>query len=352
MNIRIIEVDPVHRSTPSAPKIIIVPQSYQVCRQVVPHKTNLFPLNKFVPAEQSVRTTNSSHQANSLKIEENTSQVSEKVNYPNSTEYQFVEPSLHQEKTEIAECTDYETFKIESKSQEEIIPSNKPVPKKTHACGYCDKKFTTKKSLRIHTRTHTGEKPYKCDHCDYAATTNGNLRKHIKNKHKQSPSTSSNNEEEKFSYYISKPPNKRTSPNSTEHQSGDPCPSEPSLPKEEIENNEITDNEIFKIEAAMKPGNDKVDIPVETTSEKTRRETKKRKYTPVKVDGRKLRHQRKLIPFSCCKAGCDYIGTDENDMRRHKRHKDSQSRKIWYFFLLPQVKYEFRRYNMRSLENR
>ena len=44
---------------------------------------------------------------------------------------------------------------------------------------------------------------------------------------------------------------------------------------------------------------------------------------PVKIDGRRLRYQRKLIPFSCCKPGCDFIGADENDMRHHKRNPDS-----------------------------
>ncbi len=32
--------------------------------------------------------------------------------------------------------------------------------------------------IRVHERTHTGEKPYKCSYCDYRAAQQGNMRIH------------------------------------------------------------------------------------------------------------------------------------------------------------------------------
>lgn len=37
---------------------------------------------------------------------------------------------------------------------------------KPYKCDLCDMSYTVKSTLKIHKRTHTGEKPYKCDVCD------------------------------------------------------------------------------------------------------------------------------------------------------------------------------------------
>ncbi|GMR57524.1 hypothetical protein PMAYCL1PPCAC_27719, partial [Pristionchus mayeri] len=51
-----------------------------------------------------------------------------------------------------------------------------------HKCNECGKTFTTRKSLKIHTRSHltddSARRPYECDECQNRFTTSGGLRGH------------------------------------------------------------------------------------------------------------------------------------------------------------------------------
>ena len=49
---------------------------------------------------------------------------------------------------------------------------------KPYSCKYCDAYFATSSALVCHIRVHTGEKPYKCDQCDKAFTVKSALNSH------------------------------------------------------------------------------------------------------------------------------------------------------------------------------
>ena len=56
---------------------------------------------------------------------------------------------------------------------------------KRFACDACAKAFSTRQKLRVHTRTHTGEKPFVCDTCGFCTSLARNLNVH-KNIHTRS----------------------------------------------------------------------------------------------------------------------------------------------------------------------
>ena len=53
-------------------------------------------------------------------------------------------------------------------------------PFQLYKCEQCDADFVHRTHLKIHQRTHTGEKPYKCEYCSRCFAQKGNLHVHIK----------------------------------------------------------------------------------------------------------------------------------------------------------------------------
>jgi len=61
------------------------------------------------------------------------------------------------------------------------------LPNGRFKCNICNYEASYASALRIHIRTHFGEKPYKCQYCTYSASTSGNLKTHLRKHTGESP---------------------------------------------------------------------------------------------------------------------------------------------------------------------
>ena len=54
------------------------------------------------------------------------------------------------------------------------------VRNREHECSTCGKAFTASRSLAVHMRVHSGERPYECSTCGKAFTQTGQLAEHMR----------------------------------------------------------------------------------------------------------------------------------------------------------------------------
>lgn len=70
-------------------------------------------------------------------------------------------------------------------SQSSVYPQSQD----KYLCPTCNKAFSRPSSLRIHSHSHTGEKPYKCAHpgCGKAFSVRSNMKRHERGCHSMGP---------------------------------------------------------------------------------------------------------------------------------------------------------------------
>ena len=56
----------------------------------------------------------------------------------------------------------------------------KILKKRSNNCNQCDYESSSTGHMRIHLKTHSGEKPNKCNQCDYASIQTHALTVHMK----------------------------------------------------------------------------------------------------------------------------------------------------------------------------
>jgi len=60
-----------------------------------------------------------------------------------------------------------------------VMTSEGGKEKPVHRCNICNRGFLNKSNIKVHLRTHTGEKPFKCDACAKAFRQKAHLLKHM-----------------------------------------------------------------------------------------------------------------------------------------------------------------------------
>lgn len=59
-------------------------------------------------------------------------------------------------------------------------PRGSVLPRRSPTCPVCAKTLSSFSNLKVHMRSHTGERPYACDQCPYTCTQSSKLNRHKK----------------------------------------------------------------------------------------------------------------------------------------------------------------------------
>ncbi|KAG7309770.1 hypothetical protein JYU34_004270 [Plutella xylostella] len=92
---------------------------------------------------------------------------------------------MHKKSSEPIQCpTCQQEFNTERRLRCHVQQVHEKV--RPFKCGHCDYTAARKEELKLHLRSHTGDKPYSCEHCSYRSGDHNAMRRHKKTHSKES----------------------------------------------------------------------------------------------------------------------------------------------------------------------